>query len=684
MTAPAPSVSDQIAARLRACREGWAIGKIPPGAGKTVEFCNLALERAQKQPSPNATTTRAPAGSKSALLLPTSALAVEKTHQVRARGGDVQRRFGMTSAPYAPGRGCRWPQSLTLFSAAGQSARRTLCDGGSDKRRGAPCEHRASCDTYKSDGVDGDPSARFAIGPQSMGPQLAGHAGTGLLGVDDPPPTVLDTHAFTADELEQAAQLDERTHPPFETAFGVGLAPILKHLAAWLRTSPPPGDLFVLADLVPPEMLEVLEDLYAGRRIEAILKSQELILLRQVSHRGAPLGAAMQMARVLGDALRRKMLNATVELRAGVPALRTFGILEWFERVIVHFQGTGILLAADADLHYPILCKLLAAPPIFFEIAAPDGAPISRRLMHLRAAGPASSIFDGKKFKLAPAALRAVEWAVSWALESPTAGDGVLFVTRRPFRFALEAAAPATTPARQLELRHAWAHDLKQEPEALDLAVAQLAQLLAPLAAIPLGYAHFGATRGLDVWSNYDATITLGDPWIDVAHVKLEAVFLHGNAHDAAALAKLESERAVAYAGAELEQAHGRLRTIHRQKPGRQLHVGRVIPRGWEGRFTRDDPAKGRPKNGAKAAPEVVSAELQELRALVAQLGGQRGAAAAASLNRETLRTYMSGRTAPPAGALAMLRWAASVRGAVLDERAEMVREREALEQPGA
>jgi len=79
----------------------------------------------------------------------------------------------------------------------------------------------------------------------------------------------------------------------------------------------------------------------------------------------------------------------------------------------------------------------------------------------------------------------------------------------------------------------------------------------------------------------------------------------------------------------------------------------------------------------------VVSAELQELRTLVAQLGGQSGAAAVASIPRTTLRTYLSGRTAPTAGAMTMLRWAASVRVAVLDERAEMTREREELEQLG-
>src|SRR6185312_134792 len=107
--------------------------------------------------------------------------------------------------------------------AAGQSARRNLCEGGGGKRRGAGCEHRDTCDAYKSEGVDGRGDERFAIGPQSMGPQLAGHAGAGLVGIDDPPPTVLDTHAFTADELDAAADLDLRSHPPFEPAYGAAL-----------------------------------------------------------------------------------------------------------------------------------------------------------------------------------------------------------------------------------------------------------------------------------------------------------------------------------------------------------------------------------------------------------------------------------------------------------------------------
>ncbi|WP_437498241.1 hypothetical protein [Sorangium sp. So ce1099] len=50
-----------------------------------------------------------------------------------------------------------------------------------------------------------------------------------------------------------------------------------------------------------------------------------------------------------------------------------------------------------------------------------------------------------------------------------------------------------------------------------------------------------------------------------------------------------------ALCAAELEQAHGRLRTVHRTRPARMLHVGNVVPGGWRDAEVRE-PVGGRPK----------------------------------------------------------------------------------------
>ena len=72
-----------------------------------------------------------------------------------------------------------------------------------------------------------------------------------------------------------------------------------------------------------------------------------------------------------------------------------------------------------------------------------------------------------------------------------------------------------------------------------------------------------------------DQLVTLGDPWANLDEVKHACSYL--------GLPDWE-ERYEAMCRAELEQAHGRLRTIHRTRPGRALHVGAVVPGGpgWE------------------------------------------------------------------------------------------------------
>ena len=75
---------------------------------------------------------------------------------------------------------------------------------------------------------------------------------------------------------------------------------------------------------------------------------------------------------------------------------------------------------------------------------------------------------------------------------------------------------------------------------------------------------------------------------------------------------------------AELEQAQGRLRSVHRTRPARALHVGRMLPGGpaWDalGRSVR---AAGRPKTRAA----LDRASFQQM---VDALGGVRAAARAA------------------------------------------------------
>ena len=75
---------------------------------------------------------------------------------------------------------------------------------------------------------------------------------------------------------------------------------------------------------------------------------------------------------------------------------------------------------------------------------------------------------------------------------------------------------------------------------------------------------HYGAQRGLDLWAGCDVLATLGDPWPDLGAARAEALAL-GLDPDAWALDLTR---------AELLQAWGRARTVHRTTPVLVLHLG--------------------------------------------------------------------------------------------------------------
>lgn len=85
---------------------------------------------------------------------------------------------------------------------------------------------------------------------------------------------------------------------------------------------------------------------------------------------------------------------------------------------------------------------------------------------------------------------------------------------------------------------------------------------------------HFQGLRGLDHWKHFDVLITIGDPLLNLEVARTEAEFAGID----------DRVRASDFARFELEQAHGRLRTVHRETTCWQYHIGRVVPagNGWE------------------------------------------------------------------------------------------------------
>jgi hypothetical protein len=122
---------------------------------------------------------------------------------------------------------------------------------------------------------------------------------------------------------------------------------------------------------------------------------------------------------------------------------------------------------------------------------------------------------------------------------------------------------------------------------------------------------HFGAQRGLDRWKECELLVTLGDPHPNLGAVTAEALAL---GIDPQAYADHQ-------AGAELVQAWGRARAVHRQAPGVILHVGNLAPSGelapqWSGAGP-SFAAPGRPRatgrDGGPLDPRAWASERERL-----------------------------------------------------------------------
>ena len=174
------------------------------------------------------------------------------------------------------------------------------------------------------------------------------------------------------------------------------------------------------------------------------------------------------------------------------------------------------------------------------------------------------------KLREEPSLFNALRALLSWAKEDSDAASLAL-ITLKPIRLALEAALRPDDP----KIREDW-RAAGQKPRTLGSLVAKLRPILKSWKGeIVLG--HYGAVRVLNNMAHVDCLATLGDPWPNLDAVRRDAAYIGQEDN--------WRERVEGLCRAELEQAHGRLRTIYRKRPGRALHIGRVLPggSGWCG-----------------------------------------------------------------------------------------------------
>jgi hypothetical protein len=151
--------------------------------------------------------------------------------------------------------------------------------------------------------------------------------------------------------------------------------------------------------------------------------------------------------------------------------------------------------------------------------------------------------------------------------------------------------------------------------------------------------------------ADVDCLATLGDAWPNLGQVRSEVEFL--------GLPDAWEARLEALCRAELEQAHGRLRVVHRQRPGRALHIGSVLPggSGWSAGKVQIRRFKLGPW---KSAATMTADELAEH---VDRLGGLRAASRILGCAHTTIARYLDGRRAIPIDLAQMVSVAVALQG---------------------
>ena len=630
-----------------AIREAYGVTCIaaPPGTGKT----QAVLAHAATLPPIEG---RAAPGSRMAISVPTHKLG----KQIAAKlPGRALRIYSPTSHTQPDGTlTCIYSDSATPLAAGGQSVHKELCDG----RGRDPCPERARCPAYA--GQEGAPDANLVVGVHGLASALSGYAGTSGTLVVDEPGDPLFTERVTLDQLDGAVRyLDQ-----FVAAYAVAIAPALD---AWRRWFVAPDSVAegltylrhaveAYAHEVSPDLLEaaaiegtaaaVLDAAAGAIRPDARSKAppirwSALAVARVNAARAAELGAASRVLDLLWRGLtavapaegllRTAPYAAALDGEDDDRAAVVVGVNGQLTAALAH-PGPVVILDADVALHVPALTKLLGWAPPVTALRVPDGAPIARTILAARAS---RSTWLPRGLPDWPAILPALRWAIAWLAEGGETRSVGLIAPQ-----VIEAAIAHTLAPDDPGPRKAW-KACRGTAASLDRARAHLAPILATWRGrYVLG--HYQALEGLDHMADCDATITLMDPRPNLGVERVKALYLG-----------LDIEgRLDALAGAELGQAHGRLRTVHRTRPGRQLHVGTVAPSGWQGRAVT---VAVLPRGPQRATGSIGAAQCRDVRLSLSM--SEEALAGLLGVSRKTVQRYESGARPIPSDVAAAV-WA--------------------------
>lgn len=576
---------------------GLVVLRAQCGLGKSHTAREVAAERAAKPSKPDA--KRAPNGSRTGFSVPNHDLAKQHAERLRAEGTPTRRVFGVLSVVDAEDRPvCHYASAAKLL-AGGQSLPRVLCEGNGR----APCEYRDTCPAYG--GVDGPEDARVVVGTHALLSQIDAEVGKSGLLIIDEPPDLLETESFTLADIDATIASLGR----FSARYARAMGPALDVIREWVART---NDLGVMENnftqafsgAVQPDVAAVaLAEVGTDNPREAAslafpedhdprigfappIELSQLVALRHDEHVAREIGRASKLLRLVWSACQSdrqystRVEEYTNDSETKRVLLITGARTEIVDALTSKHEHPVVVLDANADLHRPIYQRIVyvhetqTQPPKdidamaprfrYREFYAPDGASIERTMVMWGASRKAW--FPSRRLTVESGAVAAIERAVRWALEQPERATNVCIVTFKLLATAIRAALGQPGAAEEWRAKG-------QPPETLEPLAERIKTLLARLPGV-VDVAHYGLIRGLDRWMDADCLITLGDPVPELGALRHDAAFI--GLPDA-------DERVHGLTRAELEQAHGRLRTVHRVKPARSLHIGRVLPGGWHG-----------------------------------------------------------------------------------------------------
>jgi len=636
---------------LRKAPDGLTLIQAGCGLGKTRAAEKIAAERAATPyATKDAKGLRAPPFSKTSISVDKHALARQVVEHLGDVGTPAGRHFGPLSLRDEAGRPvCKFHEVGEQLVAGGLSIKLELCEGRGKK----PCPYAQECPARP--GYEGPERPRVRVGPHALMNSLdAGAGGSGLLVIDEPP-SPLETLILSTKDLEATLSY----FIAFQGDYTTALLPLLLTVKAWLEEGTELGVATTFEEVVRRWGSKVPDDILAEARRwstqpqgDALrcaehapvdedhersppVRWEYLDMAREDPVRARRLG---QAARVLGTlhhgAVSQVPVAVRIEARGRGRAIHVTRIRPELVDALRR-EGSAVVLDAGVDLWAPVYAKIVGYQPPLLRFHAPDGAPVERTILRLRSATRTSWSPLGK-FQMTSNLETAVRLAIEWALEKP--GNGVLALISIPtVEMALEAALRPDDASQEAR----WTAD-EQDP----VVLAEVRSKLGPhLQRWPgkILFGHYGALRGLDGMAEADNLITLGDPWVNLGDVKNDCMFLGLNDWEA---------RYEVLCRAELEQAHGRLRTVHRKRPGRALHVGAIAPGGplWSGEKVRVVPVEQQLAASRAAMPAA------DFAAAVKEKGGVRPMARWLGIDAGEVSRMARGLRAVPAKVAEKLR----------------------------